>query len=620
MEGYIVFYDLAAKKINKTVQTTGDIITRSYYCQQSKQLFFCEKGKILSVYSLRGQDLHLDHKIIEYQDQELTINDFAVNPSGNQVAYERSDSTLTIWDFKENQWKEKPPLNLSTGSFKAVYYNDSTLFSGSRKGYLQYIDSRRNLIVKSKQLFDHEIFDFVFSADHKDIAVTDQKVVKILPIDLKSSVQINSNIPLITHLQWINKHQLMIAGVNNSLEFWDFPTLYKKNLLYSENIDLEKKKATEHQTPHATGLSYLLLMEKDSVQTIERILARTNAIEINDKHRIAIAREDLQISLYDVVPNDINFVASANAYPYMAKWGEPSIHDLEFKTDTSLYFGATYSVTGLDVVKGKNFGFRIQSGGVFDQIRKQDFEDILLYKYDSDMDQRKVGKVMIEWAYTVKEKPSSLNKKIRSKPGLSFKNMLNPSGFRLSPAQKYLITYDSKGQVQLFSFDQLHFIYDGQLTAKPIRAIYFFAEDLFFVIETGGTMTKYSIKDNKMTEVEKIETNLAFEKVAYNGENIIAFYDQDKVQLFDLSNRQLLITWINRQKGYDIEIIQFLPGEQRYLVVLNEQSIVKEKLSGKGEMNGNFYLQTATQGVLTDKDLLLLGDSTGQVKIYNFKR
>ena len=66
MEGYVVFYDLAAKKITKTIRSADYIITQSYYCQQTGQLFFCEKGKILSVYSLQGQNLHLDHKIVIY--------------------------------------------------------------------------------------------------------------------------------------------------------------------------------------------------------------------------------------------------------------------------------------------------------------------------------------------------------------------------------------------------------------------------------------------------------------------------------------------------------------------------------------------------------------------------
>lgn len=74
MEGYVVFYDLSTKKISKTIKSADYIITHSYYRQQTRQLFFCEKGKILSVYSLQGETLHLDHKIVEYQDDELTIN------------------------------------------------------------------------------------------------------------------------------------------------------------------------------------------------------------------------------------------------------------------------------------------------------------------------------------------------------------------------------------------------------------------------------------------------------------------------------------------------------------------------------------------------------------------
>lgn len=627
MEGYVVFYDLVAKKITKTVQTADYIITRSYYCQQTGQLFFCEKGKILSVYSLRGQNLHLDHKIVEYQDEELTINDFAVNPAGNQVAYELPDSTLALWDLRGNQWQEAPPLYLGMGSFKLAYFNDSTLFSGSDGGgYLQRMNVRQRSIVQSKPLFDSGIFDFVFSANHKNIAITDQKVIKILPIDLKSSVQINSNIALITHMQWMGEHQLLVAGVNNGLELWDFPTLYKKILLYSENADLGSKKTTKSKPPGASGLSYLLLMEKDGIHSMERVFAKTTALEINNNQKIAIAQEDLNISLYGLEGKDINFFSTANAYPYMAKWGDLFICDLEFKTDTSVYFGATYTARGLDVAKGKNFGFGTHSGGVFDQIYRSGFEDIALFKYESDINQRKTGKVIIEWAYTVKDKPSSLNKKIRSVPGLTFRDMLNPSGFQISPTQKYLINYDSAGHVQLFRFEQLDFIYDTQLTTKPIRAIYFFTDEQFMVIDAAGVMTKYVIKDKVITELEKIETNLAFEKVAYNGESTFAFYDQNKVQLFDLQSRKILSAWSNNQKGYTIETMQFFPKQQKYLLVLNEQGKPRgqdspnEVASEQIEMNSNFYLQIATQGLLTTQGLWFLGDSMGRIRVYNVKK
>lgn len=622
MEGYVVFYDLGTKKMTKTIQATDYIITRSYYCQQTRQLFFCEKGKILSVYSLQKQNLHLDHKIVAYQDEELTINDFAVNPAGNQVAYERPDSTLAIWDLTGSQWQEKTPLYLGMGSFKLAYFSDSILFSGSDEGYLQRVNLQRYAVVQSKQLFNSTIFDFVFSVNQKDIAVTDQKVVKILPIDLKSSVQINSNIALITHMQWMGDHQLLVAGVDNGLELWDFPTLYKKSLLYSENTDSGSKKTTKSKPPGASGLSYLLLMEKDSIQAMERVFAKTTALEINNNQKIAIAQEDLNISLYDLEGKAIIFIATANTYPYMAKWGDLFIRDLEFKTDTSVYFGATYTVSGLDVVKGKNFGFRTHSGGVFDQIQRSDFEDIMPYKYDFDSSQRKTAKVIIEWAYTVKGKPSTLNKKIRSVPGLTFRGMLNPSGFQISPTQKYLINYDSAGYVQLFRFEQLDFIYDAQLTTKPIRAIYFFTDEQFIVIDATGVMTKYAIKDKVITELEKIETNLAFEKVAYNGESTFAFYDQNKVQLFDLQSRKILSTWSNDQEGYTIETMQFFPKQQKYLLVLNEQGKPKEQdrpkevASEQIEMNSNFYLQIATQGVLTTQGLWFLGDSTGQVRVY----
>lgn len=627
MEGYVVFYDLVAKKITRTIRTADYIITHSYYCQQTGQLFFCEKGKILSVYSLQGQNLNLDHKIVAYQDEELTINDFAVNPAGNQVAYERSDSTLAIWDLRGNQWQEAPPLYLRMGSFKLAYFNDSTLFSGSdRGGYLQRINVRQRSIVQSKSLFESEIFDFVFSVNHRNIAVTDQKVIKILPIDLKSSVQINSNIPLVTHLQWMGEHQLLIAGVDNGIEIWDFPTLYKKTLLYTENIDLDRKKSANSKPPNTSGLSYLLLMEKDGIHAMERVFAKTTALEINNNQKIAIAQEDLNISIYNLEGKDINFYATANAYPYMAKWGDLFIRDLEFKTDTSVYFGAAYTVRGLDVAKGKNFGFGTHSGGVFAQIYMSGFEDIALFKYESDINQRKTGKIIIEWAYTVKDKPSSLNKKIRSVPGLTFRDMLNPSGFQISPTQKYLINYDSAGHVQLFRFEQLDFIYDGQLTTKPIRAIYFFTEEQFMVIDAAGGMTKYVIKDKVINELEKIETNLAFEKVAYNGESTFAFYDQNKVQLFDLQSRKILSTWSNDQKGYKIETMQFFPKQQKYLLVLNEQGKPKEQdrpnevASEQIEMNSNFYLQIATQGLLTTQGLWFLGDSTGQIRVYNVKK
>lgn len=624
MEGYVVFYDLTTKKIGKTIQTADYIITHSYYRQQTKQLFFCEKGKMLSVYSLQGENLHLDHKIVEYQDDELTINDFVVNSAGNQVVYERPDSTLAIWDLKDNQWQEKPPLYLGMGSFKLAYFNDSILFSGSNGGYLQRIDLQRNAVVQSKQLFNSTIFDFVFSANQKNIAVTDQEAIKILPIDLKSSVQITSNLALITHLQWTGEHQLLVAGLDNGIELWDFPTLYKKTLLYSENIDLERKKNTKSKAPEASGLSYLLLMEKDSIQARERVLAKTTALEINTNHKIAIAQEDLKISLYDLKGGDVNFLATANAYPHIAKWGDLIIRDLEFKTDTSIYFGATYSVAGLDLAKDKVFGFVINGGGLFDQIYKSNFEDIVLYKYNFDSSQRKTAKVIIERAITVEGKPSALNQKIRAKPGLTFRSMLNPSGFQISPTQKYLINYDSAGHVQLFRFEQLDFIYDDKLTTKPIRAIYFFTDEQFVVIDAAGGMTKYSIKDKLITEVEKIETNLEFEKVTYNGENTFAFYDQNRVHLFDLPSRKILSTWRNDQKGYTIETLQFFPKEQKYLVVLNEQGKPPKDIepaelaSEPTETSSNFYLQIATAGLLTPQGLWFLGDSTGQIRIYNF--
>lgn len=627
MEGYVVFYDLATKKISKTIQIADYIITHSCYRQQTRQLFFCEKGKILSVYSLQGENLHLDHKIVEYQDDELTINDFAVNSTGSQVVYERPDSTLAIWDLKGNQWQEKPPLYLGMGSFKLGYFNDSILFSGSDEGYLQRINLQRNAVVQSKQLFNSTIFDFVFSANRKNIAVTDQEVIKILPIDLKSSVQINSNLALITHLQWTGEHQLLVAGIDNGIELWDFPTLYKKTLLYSENVDLERKTPTKSKAPEASGLSYLLLMEGDHIQAKERVFAKTTAIEINNNHKIAIAQENLNISLYDLEDQDIHFLATANAYPYMAKWGNLFIRDLEFKTDTSVYFGGSYSITGLDIAKGKHFEFRIHSGGVFDQVYKANFDDIILYKYVSDINQRKTGKIIIEWAATVHDgNPSVLNKRIRAKPGLTFRSMLNPSGFQISPTQKYLINYDSAGHVQLFRFEQLDFIYDDKLTTKPIQAIYFFTDEQFVVIDAAGRMTKYSIKDKLITEVEKIETGLNFEKVAYNGENTFAFYDQNQVQLFDLPSRKILSTWHNDQKGYTLETMQFFPKQQKYLVVLNEQGKPKESTepaelaSEPTETSSSFYLQIATQGLLTPQGLWFLGDSTGQIRVYNFQQ
>lgn len=625
MEGYVVFYDLATKKITKTIRTTDNIITRSYYCQQTGQLFFCEKGKILTVYSLRGQNLHLDQKIVTYQDDELTINDFAVNPAGSQVAYERPDSTLAIWDLKGNQWQEKTPLYLGMGSFKLAYFSDSILFSGSDGGYLQRVNLQRNAVVQSKQQFNSTIFDFVFSADQKNIAVTDQKAIKILPIDLKSSVQINSNIALITHMQWTGEHQLLVAGLDNGIELWDFPTLYKKTLLYSENVELGRKKTTKSKAPAASGLSYLLLMEKDEIQARERVFAKTTALEVNTNHKIVIAQEDLNVSLYDLEGKAINFIATANAYPHMAKWGDLFIRDLEFKTDTSIYFGATFTAACLDVAKDEDCEFRTHSGGVFDQIYKSGFGDILLYKYDSDINQRKTGKVIIEWAYTVKDKPSALNKKIRSVPGLTFRNMLNPSGFQISPTQKYLINYDSAGHVQLFRFEQLDFIYDAKLTTKPIRAIYFFTDEQFMVIDAAGGMTRYVIKDKVITELEKFETRLVFEKVAYNGENTFAFYDQNKVQLFDLQSRKISSIWTNDQKEYAIETMQFFPKQQKYLLVLNELSKPKKDLEPAEvakeapATSSNFYLQIATQGLLSTPGLWFLGDSTGQIRVYKFK-
>jgi hypothetical protein len=401
--------------------------------------------------------------------------------------------------------------------------------------------------------------------------------------------------------------------------------LYKKTLLYSENVELGRKTTTKSKAPAASGLSYLLLMEKDEIQARERVFAKTTALEINNNQKIAIAQEDLNISLYDLEGKAINFIAVANAYPYMAKWGDLFIRDLEFKTDTSVYFGATFTMTGLDIVKRKHFEFRIHSGGVFDQIYRSSFEDIVLYKYDFDSSQRKTAKVIIEWAYTVKDKPSSLNKKIRSVPGLTFRGMLNPSGFQISPTQKYLINYDSAGHVQLFRFEQLDFIYDAKLTTKPIRAIYFFTDEQFMVIDAAGIMTRYAIKDKVITELEKFETSLVFEKVAYNGENTFAFYDQNKVQLFDLQSRKMLSTWRNDQKEYAIETMQFFPKQQKYLFVLNELSKPKKDLEPveiakeAPATSSNFYLQIATQGLLSAPGLWFLGDSTGQIRVYQFK-
>jgi hypothetical protein len=70
--------------------------------------------------------------------------------------------------------------------------------------------------------------------------------------------------------------------------------------------------------------------------------------------------------------------------------------------------------------------------------------------------------------------------------------------------------------------------------------------------------------------------------------------------------------------------MQFFPKQQKYLLVLNEQGKPKEQdrpndvASEQIEMNSNFYLQIATQGLLTAQGLWFLGDSTGQVRVYNF--
>lgn len=251
MEGYIAFYDVATKKISKTIFTGETVITHSYYSQETRQLLFCEHGKILSAYSLQGQKLHLDHKIVTYPAlNELTINDFTVNSVGNQVVYEGPKETLAIWDLKKRKWKQRPLLTLSIGSFKLAYFNDSTLFSGSYTGYLQRINPRQQLIVKCKHVFDDTIFDFAFSTNRQHIAITDQEIVKILPIDLKSSVQINPNIALITQLLWMNESQLLVVGVDG-LELWDFPFLDKKPRLSLENIGLDTEKAAKPQPANA---------------------------------------------------------------------------------------------------------------------------------------------------------------------------------------------------------------------------------------------------------------------------------------------------------------------------------------------------------------------------------
>jgi len=617
--GDVVFYNYDKEKIISTDKILHDnIITKAIYHKATNQLYFCEKGKILSTYSIKNYQINFDTILTDFSNQDtITINDFAINPSGNHISTFTNEAIL-FWQKKQASWM-KTEFAINKEPFCITFINDQTLFLGSYDGYGQIFDLENQKLLKSKKIFSSEVFQCSISKDKEQFAVTNQKEVKIYGKKFGYPIKIKSNLDIIGDVQWYNKNQILLTGNGMGFEIWDISKNRRAKLIASENVPKPSKEKSNKKPDFPKRSSYLIHSNLDSILNLKRINSKVTAIDIKDNY-ISTAEDDFDLKVFEIEESEIALKSLMNCYESIGKWKNQIISDIQIKDSSSVYVGSRYFGGGFDLDKRKVHPFLMNSYWMsYSQIDFTSFKDVKIFKANSRFENRSIATIEFEPYIEAGKKLSKLNKKIRKK-ALALRAMTNPSGFKVSPDQKKLITFDATGHIELVNLKRYSVIFSEKVTTSPIISCYFICEKEFIAIDSSGYLFKYKLsKNEELILLEKNNLGIEAKKTSFNGKDLIAFYTNNRIDFYSLSKTKFIANFENEYKNFAIDLVEFLPNQEEYISVLNEKTsdnINVDTVLFNKEFSKNYSSEMVNHSMIFNNDLIVLGNTFGDLVFY----
>jgi len=551
----------------------------------------------------------------------VTYRTICISPNSDKIIAV-VDSIFYVWKYDGLNW-QYTKIETNEHFFEIVFLNNETLLAGCDNGNILMYDADTYKIKKKVKAFDSTTAAIISVSDNKKrFAATEGRDVKIFE-EGQTTYTIEPNIELIYALEWLDNDIILVSGEGNAVEIWSVKDIAHRKLLQSFNTIGHSRRGKKEKTINPTGNSYLFVKDSLKIDSLH-FHAKLTALGASSNNLICTADETNKVGLYQTIKH-FEFLQNISVDRFY--YGDDPNHIQEIEIDTTSYsiqIGYEHGYSSLSY-KNNSDGVAFATSEPFSEINSQSFNDIVLILHHAHSyfpphltwirsTKTKVGKSKLfkEIQHTLPEG----EKETPEDNFPNFKSLKDPSGFDVSHDKKFILQYDSTGLVQILRVDGLKLVFD-KIIEQTLKKVFFSSSsNKLYLVSYENKMYSLDFIQNESELKEEEKIDVAFDKVAYNGLNTLAFFNAQEINIYDLTKRKFVDKIINTRKDYSIYKVKFFGEKNSLAWIVNENTVeIQEKGMKKAPITSEGTIKKIA--VSKDKKTILLGNSFGEIlKLY----
>jgi hypothetical protein len=548
-------------------------------------------------------------------DSNITFRTICVSPNGKNIVVNK-DSALHLWTYKGINWAYKK-ITIDEEVFDIKFLNDDIILLGCYSGNVIFYDIK-NFSIKSKlKVFENTISNFSIVENKLKFATTDGVLVKILEVN-KEIITIESNVKNISALKWLDENTLIIAGMQEAIEIWYVKDKDIKKLIQDFNIHKAKKEKENLKSNRQSFLFYSNFIKTDSIKFDSEI----RGLGVNN-NVIGIVNRNKTFSLYSIT--DSLRLKSRQGIRNVLKMiddGTNFINDIDVDNNLDLAIAYNSGFQKDSPIEIDNFG--MCDGKSYLVVDAKSFDDVII----AYQQRNKTWSEEVSWIKNEKRgknKRSELFKEIQKTLPEWGKGTLQgyftgsktavPLGFDVSNDEKHIIIY-TKEQIQVIQVKGLKTICEDDLKIKLKRVFFSQYTNKLILISDDNNIYYYDFRSKSLNTIKENVISNSFKNVEYNNNNLLAFYDSNLIIIFDFNKQSIIFKTQNTNLDFSISKFKFLNDSDKFSWVLNEKEPNKLVETAIKDENQKLYGQINCISLSNDKNLVIFGNTLGEILFF----